>query len=339
MVTRFAQSILGHPGRLAMPIGVYAGLEITGGTVRDIVTDPKAQADAVLALHEKLRTPVLLTAMDLSAESEAFGCEIRMSPTEIPTVIGRKVTGPADLKALPAPKPGDARTAVHLEAARLIRKAVVAPVVGCMIGPFSLAGRIFGVSEALEATALEPETVLTLLEKVVEFQIAYARAFRETGVSAVVVAEPAAGLLSPAALGRFSAPFVKRIVEGAQTRDFAIMLHNCGAKLVHLDKVLESGAEIYHFGAPMDIVAALERVAGQVILGGNLDPAAVFHGGTPESVRTATLALLDATKDHKNFFISSGCDIPPGTPLANLEAFYKAVADFSGRAHTAYLPS
>ena len=117
------------------------------------------------------------------------------------------------------------------------------------------------------------------------------------------------------------------------------MLHNCGAKLVHLDKVLESGAEIYHFGAPMDIVAALERVAGQVILGGNLDPAAVFHGGTPESVRTATLALLDATKDHKNYFISSGCDIPPGTPLANLEAFYKAVADFSGRAHTAYLPS
>ena len=339
MFTRFAQSILGHPGRLAIPIGVYAGLEITGGTIRDIVSDPKAQAAAVLALHERLRTPVLLTAMDLSAEAEAFGCEIRMSDTEIPTVIGRKVTGPDDLKTLPAPEPGDARTAVHLESARLIRKAVASPVVGCMIGPFSLAGRIFGVSEALEATALNPDIILALLEKVVEFQIAYAKAFRETGISAVVVAEPAAGLLSPAGLGRFSAPFVKRIVEGAQTRDFAVMLHNCGAKFVHLDKVLESGAEIYHFGAPMDIVAALERVAGQVILGGNLDPAAIFHGGTSESVRTATLALLDATKDHKNFFISSGCDIPPGTPLANLEAFYKAVADFSGRAHTAYLPS
>jgi uroporphyrinogen decarboxylase len=339
MITRFSQSILGQPGRLAMPIGVYAGLEITGSTIRDIVTDPKAQAAAVLALHERLRTPVLLTAMDLSAESEAFGCEIRMSDSEIPTVIGRKVTGPEDLKTLPAPKPGDARTAVHLEAARLVRKAVVAPVLGCMIGPFSLAGRIFGMSEALEATALEPEIVLDLLEKVVEFQIAYARAFRETGITGIIVAEPAAGLLSPVGLGSFSAPFVKRIVEGAQARDFAVILHNCGAKLVHLNKVLESGAEIYHFGAPMDIVAALERVAGQVILGGNLDPAAVFRSGTPESVRTATLALLDATRGHKNYFISSGCDIPPGTPLANLEAFYKAVADFSGRAHTAYLPS
>ena len=339
MNTKLSQTILGHPGRLAIPIGVYAGLGLTGASVRGVVSDPQAQADAVLALHERLRTPVLVTAMDLSGEASAFGCEIRMSEAEIPTVIGRKAASAADVAALAVPAPGEGRTRVHLEAARLVRKAAASPVLGCMIGPFSLAGRIFGVSEALEATALEPETVLALLEKVVGFQVAYAKAFRETGIAGVFVAEPAAGLLSPAAVGRFSAPFVKRIVEAAQTRDFAIILHNCGAKLVHLDKTLESGAGIYHFGAPMDMAAALERVAGRVVLGGNLDPAAVFHGGTPETVRAATLALLEATKDHKNYFVSSGCDIPPGTSLANLEAFYKAVADFSGRAHTAYLPS
>ncbi len=339
MMTRFSQSILGQPGRLAMPIGVYAGLEITGGTIRDIVTDPQAQAAAVLALHERLRTPVLLTAMDLSAESEAFGCEIRMSDERDPDCDRPESHGPRGPQNPSGPKAGRRPDGGPSRSGAVVRKTVVAPVLGCMIGPFSLAGRIFGVSEALEATALDPEIVLDLLEKVVKFQIAYARAFRETGITGVVVAEPAAGLLSPAGLGSFSAPFVKRIVEEAQTRDFAVILHNCGAKLVHLNKVLESGAEIYHFGAPMDIVAALERVAGRVILGGNLDPAAVFRGGTPESVRTATLALLEATKDHKNYFISSGCDIPPGTPLANLEAFYKAVADFSGRAHTAYLPS
>jgi uroporphyrinogen decarboxylase len=339
MKTRLAQTILGHPSRLAMPLGAYAGLAITGATVRAAVSDPNAQSEAVLALHERLRTPILNTAMDLSAEAEAFGCEIRTSDAEIPTVLGRKVRGAGEIAVLPVPRPGDARTAVHLEAARLVLKAVVAPVLACMIGPFSLAARIFGVSEALEATALEPETILALLEKVVGFQVEYARAFRETGISGVIMAEPAAGLLSPAGVGRFSAPFVKRIVEGAQTRDFTVVFHNCGAKLLHLEKTMEAGAEIYHFAAPMDIVAALERVAGKVIFGGNLNPASILHGGTPESVRAATLALLDATKDHKNYIASSGCDIPPGTPLENLEAFYKAVADFSARAHTAYLPS
>jgi len=67
-------------------------------------------------------------------------------------------------------------------------------------------------------------------------------------------------------------------------------------------------------------------VDGRVILGGNLDPTAVFHSGNPEHVQQETEALLKATKPYPNYIISSGCDIPPGTPLANLAAFYDAVA-------------
>lgn len=332
-MTRFSRFVLDFPGRLAMPIGVYAGLELTGGTVRDAVSRVDAQSAAVLALHERFHTPVMLTAMDLSAEAETFGCEIRMSESEIPTVLGRRVTSRSGIDGLPAPRPGDARTAVHLEAARrLVKGAAGVPVLGGMIGPFSLAGRIFGVSEALEATALEPETILALLDKAAAFLADYARAFRETGASGVVMAEPAAGLLSPMGLGRFSAPFVKRVVDAVQDEGFTIILHNCGAKLVHLAKVLESGTEICHFGSPMDIAAALERVEGKVILGGNLDPTAVFYSGTPESVRGETRRLLEATRGYRNFIISSGCDIPPGTPIANLEAFYQTVAEFNAAA-------
>jgi len=46
-------------------------------------------------------------------------------------------------------------------------------------------------------------------------------------------------------------------------------------------------------------------------------------------VGETTRALLEATRNYKNFIISSGCDIPPGTPLANLNAFYRAVAEFN----------
>ncbi|MBM3305613.1 MAG: methyltransferase [Candidatus Aminicenantes bacterium] len=333
MDTRFARFVLDFPGRLAMPIGAYAGAEITGASVRDIVSRPDAQFAAVMALHERFRTPVLLTAMDLSAEAEAYGCEIKMSEREIPTVVWRRVADRAGIAVLPEPAPGDARTRVPLETAQRLVEATggAVPVLGCMLGPFSLAGRLFGVSEALEASVLEPEVVEALLERVTAFLGRYARAFRDTGAWGVILAEPAAGLLSPAGVGRFSAPYVRRIVEAAETPGFAVILHNCGARLVHLDRVLESGAGIYHFGAPMDIVAALERVSasggggGRAILGGNLDPTAVFHSGTPETVADATRALLEATRGYRNFIISSGCDIPPGTPLPNLEAFYEAV--------------
>jgi uroporphyrinogen decarboxylase len=331
MDTRFSRFVMDFPGRLAMPIGAYAGLEITGESVEEVVSVPGSQFKAVMALHERYGTPVVLTAMDLSAEAEAFGCEIRMSTREIPTVVGRLVTNAAEIAALPDPVPGDARTRVPIETAWRLAAEVEegVPILGCMLGPFSLAGRLFGVGEALEATALDPDTIEALLVHVTGFLRQYALAFRETGAWGVIVAEPAAGLLSPDALGRFSAPYIKRIVEIAETSEFSVILHNCGAKIVHLEKTLESGASIYHFGSPMDIAAALGRVGPETIIGGNLDPTAVFHNGTPEAVGEATRALLAATKDYKNFILSSGCDLPPGTRLANLNAFYRAVAEFN----------
>ena len=68
MTTRFAGLIFGFPGRLAMPIGVNAGLTITGAAVRQVLTQPRVQAESVLAaLHEHLNTPIMLTTMDPNA--------------------------------------------------------------------------------------------------------------------------------------------------------------------------------------------------------------------------------------------------------------------------------
>jgi uroporphyrinogen decarboxylase len=332
MKTAFARFVMNSPKRIAMPIGVYAGLEMTGATVRDAVSSAQAQFEAQSALHEHFHTPILLTAMDLSAEAETFGCQIRMTEDEIPTVIGRRATSLAEIQALPTPEPGDKRTRVHLETARsLTRLGNEFPVLGGLIGPFSLAGRIFGVSEALEATMTEPEMITALLEHATAFLIAYAKAFREIGAAGVIMAEPAAGLLSPNALAEFSSSYVRRLVDEVQTDGFTIVLHNCGARLAHLQKILESGAEVFHFGAPMDLLAALSKVTPggrepEVILAGNLDPTAVFHNSTSEVVHAQTCQLLKDTAAYRNYIVSSGCDIPPGTPIENLATFYQAVA-------------
>lgn len=309
----------------AMPIGAFAGLALTGDSVRDVLTDAAAQAAAVLALNERLRSPFLMTAMDLSAEAEAFGSSVRLSDEAMPALVGRLVTTVAEVERLAVPAPGEARTRVHLEAAALLVGALPArPVLGGLIGPLSLAARLFGVAETLEATQSEPAVILSLLERVTPFLVAYALEFRRAGAAGVVMAEPVAGLVSPRALARFSAPFVKRVVDAAQDQSFAIVLHNCGAKLVHLDKILESGAAMYHFGAPMDLPAALARVDGRVLLSGKIDPTFI-HAGPPAAVHAAARRLLDASAGNRAFVLSSGCDLPPGTPLENVEALCDAV--------------
>jgi uroporphyrinogen decarboxylase len=322
----FNRFVLASPQRLAMPIAVYPGLALTGAGVRDIVTNPQAQFDAQAALHERYRTPFVLSAMDLSAEAEAFGCAIQFSDTEIPTVTGRWVTSIEQAQKLPAPQPGDKRTAVYLETVRRLSRLPDKPLVfgGC-IGPFSLAARLVGVSEAMEMTVTEPDLMQVLLEKCTAFLTAYIRAFQQAGADGVLMAEPAAGLLSPRSMLQLSSAYIKSI--GAATADgrFTLILHNCAAKPVHLPAILETGLHTFHFGVPMDLAVALSRVPDDVVLCGNLDPAHVFMQSSPAEITTLALGLLKTTAAHRNFVLSSGCDVPPTAPLTSLDALYTAL--------------
>jgi len=309
-----------------MPIAVYPGLTLTGAKVCDIVTKPQAQIDAQVALHERYHTPFVLSAMDLSAEAEAFGCTIHSSETEIPSVTGRLVTTLEQAQKLSVPQPGDKRTAVYLETVRRLRQLPDRPLVfGGGIGPFSLAARLVGVSEAMEMTVTEPDLMHVLLEKCTVFITAYLRAFREAGANGVIMAEPAAGLLSPRSLSQFSSAYIRQIGEAVADGQFALILHNCAAKLLHLPAVLETGLKSFHFGAPMDIATALGKAPADVVLCGNLDPTAAFVQLPPAEVTARVAKLLSATAAHRNFVLSSGCDVPPSAPLANLDAFYEAM--------------
>lgn len=330
MKSNLAEFILQSAHRIPLTIGVYAGLEITGASVKDAVSSSQAQTEAVMALHERLHTEMLLTAMDLSVEAELFGCDIHMSEEEIPTVVGRRVTTASQIDQLGIPEVGDARSVVQLETAKNLVRASSLPVLGGIIGPFSLAGRLFGVSEALELSITEPATLEKLLDKVTRFLLNYLLAFRETGAAGVIMAEPAAGLLSPRGLGQFSSRYIRQLVEQTSSPAFTLVYHNCGAKRTHLEKILEAGMTICHFSTPMNISEALAMVGDDRVMAGNLDPTAVFHSGSVEQVHLQTSQLMSQTHQYRNFVISSGCDIPPKTPLANLEAFYATVRGFSG---------
>lgn len=324
-VNCFNEFVLSSPQRVAMPIAVYPGLALTKARVCDVVTNPRAQVEAQIALHERYQTPFVLSAMDLSAEAEAFGCTLHLAENEVPSVTGRLVTNLEQAQRLTIPKPGDQRTAVHLEAVRRLSRLPTQPLVlASCIGPFSLAARLVGVAEALEMTATERSLLYVLLEKCTAFLADYINAFRMAGADGIIMAEPAAGLLSPRGLAVFSSAYVKLLAASEADGPFTFLLHNCAAKLLHLPAVLESGVKSFHFGAPMDLVAALEKVPADVVLCGNLDPAAVFCQSSPNEVAARTAELLAVTAGHRNHVLSSGCDVPPNAPLANLDAFYAA---------------
>lgn len=62
---------------------------------------------------------------------------------------------------------------------------------------------------------------------------------------------------------------------------------------------------------------------------GNIDPVGIMQQATPERVHAAVTELLEKTSGYDNFILSSGCDVPPHTPVDNIKAFYQALAEYN----------
>ena len=219
------------------------------------------------------------------------------------------------------------RALLCVEAVRQAKSAITdKPVIAGMIGPYSLAGRLMDVTEIMYLCFDEPETVHTVLDKAAQYLIKYGQAMKAAGADGVMMAEPLAGILSPAMAEEFSMPYVARIIATLQDEDFAVIYHNCGNAVPQmLESIYAQGAAAYHFGNAVDMTAILQATPADVLVMGNIDPAGEFASGTVESITAATRELMAKCGAYRNFLPSSGCDIPAHAKWENIHAFFAAI--------------
>jgi uroporphyrinogen decarboxylase len=327
---QWRKNIIQSDQRLAFPIMTYVGLSLTDMNVLDVVKDGKKQSHCMQALAARYPSAGFVTIMDLSVEAEAFGAQVKYAENETPTVIGQLVPDQSAALALTIPEIGIGRTAVYLDAAKRAAAAIPdRPVFGCHIGPFSLAGRLCDMTRIFMNIISDPGMVHAVLEKCTQFLIGYAKAYKAAGTQGIFIAEPAAGLISPAQCEEFSSRYVSRIVAAVQDENFMVVLHNCGNTKKLVPTMLSTGAQGFHFGNAVNMMDILPQIPEHILAFGNLDPAMVFKQGTPEEVKAKTKTLLECMSDYRNFVLSSGCDIPPGTPTSSIEAFFAAVEEYN----------
>ena len=318
------------PVKKALPILSFPAVQLMGITVRELISSADAQAKGMELVAQRTDAAASVSLMDLSVEAECFGSEIRVSDEEVPTVVGSIVSDEDEAKALEVPPVGAGRTGLYIEAIRKASQTITdRPVLAGAIGPFSLAARLMDVTDAMIYCYDEPDMVHILLEKATRFITSYCQAFKEAGANGVVIAEPVAGLLSPALEAEFSGPYVKQIVDAVQDDSFLVVYHNCGNAVIRqIDSILSTGASAYHFGNAIRMADMMPHIPANAVALGNVDPAGEFRNGTPESIRTATRKVLEECSQYPNFVISSGCDIPPLSRWENIDAFFAAVAEF-----------
>ncbi len=328
-MTEWANS-LRQQKRVAIPIMTHPGIEMTGHTVKEAVTNGEIHCQAIEALAAKYPTAASTVIMDLTVEAEAFGAEIVFPDNEVPSVTGRLLCNEEDIERLEVPSLSAGRVGQYLKANILAASRIKdRPVFGGCIGPYSLAGRLYDMSEIMMLIYINPSAAAVLLHKCTDFITRYCAALKAAGVNGVVMAEPAAGLLSNEDCMNFSSQYIRRIVEMVQDDSFMVVLHNCGNTGHCTEASVATGAAAFHFGNKIDMVEALKQVPSDRIAMGNIDPVSLFKSATPQDMYDATTQLLNRTKEFSNFVLSSGCDTPPHTPQANIDAFFAALDDYN----------
>lgn len=321
---------IASPVKKATPVLSFPAVQLMGITVRDLISSSDYQSRGMKLVADRVKSGASVSLMDLSVEAECFGSAIRVTDDEVPTVVGAVIHDEDEADALEIPAIGAGRTGIYIEAIEKAAQLITdRPVLAGIIGPFSLAGRLMDVSEAMIYCYEEPDMVHTVLEKATTFLIEYCKAYKAAGANGVVMAEPLAGMLSPTLAEEFSHPYVKRIVEAVQDDEFALIYHNCGNNVALMaEDIFAVGAMGYHFGNAIRLADMFPHAPADALVMGNVDPAGRICNGDPASVREATLTVMRECIENPNFVISSGCDIPPVSPWENIDAFFAAVDEF-----------
>lgn len=330
-VDKWISEIIATRERCTVPIMTHPGIEMIGATVKEAVRNGKKHAQAIHELSKKYPSKAATVIMDLTVEAEAFGSSIAFPENDMPHILGNLVDSEG-IEKLQIPSLSSGRIPEYILANKMAVEMIKdKPVFAGAIGPFSLAGRLYGMSEIMVACYLEPDAIALLLDKCSRFIENYCMELKRTGCAGVIIAEPAAGLLSNEDCLQFSSLYIKNIIDKVQDDSFMVVLHNCGNTGQCTDAMLHTGAKAYHFGNAVSMVEVLRQCPGDTLVMGNIDPVGVLRMMSPVEIEKEVTSLLEQTAEFPNFVLSTGCDLPPCVPAENIQAYYHALSAFNHR--------
>ncbi len=318
------------------PLAVHFCAGLAGYTLRQYTTDPRVLAESVIRYYERFKPDAVWFSADTWVSAQAMGAKVGASTDDQPFGgMGAPLIRTAgDIQRIAPPDLGSqGRYPLMLNALSRIAEALAKEV--CIVAcfdqyPFSLAAALMGINEIMVNLVDDRPLVEALMERGLEYGVAYARALSQAGADVLSGGDSPAGLIGPRAYRELALPFEKRLIAAVKSADGKpVSLHICGNALPILIDMATSGADILEIDSKVDMSSACRAVPEEIALWGNLDPVAVLAQGSAEQVRRAARDVLQTVKasGRRRFVLSSGCTLAMETPAENLDALLTCTTD------------
>lgn len=295
----------------------------------DYLRNGETLASCQLAAREHYGHDAVFALMDVCVESEAMGSTVTYMAEQYPDVNGYALNRDMDFSSLEVPDPAKAgRMPEFLKAASILREQAPPgiPVIGCVLGPMSLACQLLSLETALYLAIDETNRFEALLDFCSDVVISFGISQVKAGVHLPLIFEPVASPeVIPAPFFReMLAPRLKRIFTAFKDGGSMLnWLHIAGQTSAILPLYPDIGVDIANFDYCVDPRSA-QSLLPTTCLDGNLK-SYDFVQATPEVIDAEASSLLHQFGDRGGFILSSGCEIPPEARPENIQALVNRV--------------
>ncbi|MCK4959652.1 MAG: uroporphyrinogen decarboxylase family protein [Planctomycetes bacterium] len=307
------------------PIFMAWAANYAGHTYRDYYLNADVLARAQLAVTRDFNLDQVSAISDPFREASAYGMQFdypeegvgRPRDILIKSLDDISKIGPIDIENSPRTK--DRLEGVAKLAAEL---GQTHSVLGWVEGPIAEYGDLRGVENALMDLVDKPDIFADACKVITQNAIQFARAQIKAGADMIGIGDAAASLIGPDMYAEHILPFEKQLIDEIHNAGATVKLHICGNISKSIDHIAKTGADMIDIDWMVPLEMARKAVGEGTTLAGNFDPAAILLQSTPQEVAKAAKNCLKAAG--KNFILQPGCEVPPGTPQKNIQAFCPA---------------
>jgi uroporphyrinogen decarboxylase len=309
--------VFGHAARLAgVPLERY-------------LRDGQELAHCQLGALDRYGYDAVFALMDVCVETEAVGSVLHFYPEQYPDIATHVLHSIRDLSKLALPDPQTAgRMPEMLRALGILRRELAdrVAVIGCVLGPMTLATQLLDLESSLFLAVDDPEGFERLLDFATAVIIRFGTAQIKAGAHAAMVFEPAGSpaVVPPQFFREFLVPRLSRVFAALKKAGATLnWLHIAGPVVPIMAYYPALGVEIANFDYEVDPLAA-QNVLPQTCLNGNIKSLA-FVNSVPAAIEAESRRLVELFAARRGFILSSGCEIPPESRPENIAAMVAAV--------------
>jgi len=305
--------------------GVHFG-KLKNFSAKSVLTDSDKLLDSLLTANQAYRPDGLPVYFDIQVEAEILGCELSWAENATPSVKTHPLQDDPQLPEKLLDE-NDGRLPLILETMEKAqsRLGAATALFGLVTGPLTIAYHLRG-NPLFFDLADNKDSFKALLAFTSRVTERMAEIYIRAGMDVIGVIEPVASQISPQTFQQHLLKNYQTLFEHIHRLEALSMLHICGNASKIIDLMCQTGAKILSLDEKVHL-AKIQPITERygVFLQGNIPAITHLLNGTPKDVRDYVKELLTALPAPEHLILSPGCDLPWGTPSANVTAAFEAL--------------